>query len=202
MTEQKDSTEQRILDAAHNVFLKKGLEGTRMQEIADNAGINKAMLHYYFRSKQKLFEAIFQDILSHAFPDIKGIIFSDLPFEKKITGFVEKYTQMLVKNPYLPSFILKEINRDPQFLARVIKEQGVNPVEFLAVFEKEMEAGIIRKMDPKEIVINLIALIVFPFAAGPMLNIILFKGNDKLYNEFLISRKHTIVEFVSNSIII
>ncbi len=202
MTEQKDSTEQRILDAAHTVFLKKGLESTRMQEIADTAGINKALLHYYFRSKQKLFEAIFRNILSGAFPDIKGIIFSDLPFEKKIEGFIDKYIDMLVRNPYLPAFILKEIHRDPEFLASALKNQGINPAEILAVFEKEMNAGTIRRMDARHLITSMISLIIFPFAASPILNILLFNGNKKLYREFLVSRKKTVTEFVLNAIII
>ncbi len=202
LTENKDSTEQKILDASHLVFLKKGLDGTRMQEIADTAGINKALLHYYFRSKQKLFEAIFRNIISEAFPNIRGLIFSDLPFEKKVEGFVEKYIDMLVKNPYLPAFILKEINRDPDFLYTTLKNLGIKPAEILVVFEKEMETGRIRNMDSRHLITNIISLIIFPFAASPILNILFFEGNKKSYREFLVSRKKTVTEFILNAIMI
>jgi len=202
MTDQKDSTEQKIIDAAHEVFLKKGLDGSRMQEIANMAGINKALLHYYFRSKQKLFEAIFKNIIAHAFPDIRGIIMADLPVEEKIRGFVEKYIDMMAKNPYIPAFILKEINRDPEFIAGVIRSQGINPADILSMLEKEMAAGTIRKMNPREIMVNLIGLVIFPFAAAPMLNIILFNSNKKAYREFLNDRKITVTEFILNAILI
>ena len=202
MTDQKDSTEQKIIDAAHEVFLKKGLDGSRMQEIANMAGINKALLHYYFRSKQKLFEAIFKNIIAHAFPDIRSIIMADLPVEEKIRGFVEKYIDMMAKNPYIPAFILKEINRDPEFIAGVIRSQGINPADILSMLEKEMAAGTIRKMNPREIMVNLIGLVIFPFAAAPMLNIILFNSNKKAYREFLNDRKITVTEFILNAILI
>ena len=177
--EKKDNTEQKILDAAQLVFIKKGMDGSRMQEIADEAKINKALLHYYFRSKQKLFEAIFKKVFSTAFPKIKSLMLSDLPIEEKIGLFVDKYIDLLLKNPYLPGFILKEINRDPDFFASIIQNQGINPREIFAMFEREMDAGNIRKMDPRDLMVNIIALSIFPIAAKPLLRIILFEGDKK-----------------------
>ena len=103
----KDTTEEKILDAAQTVFTRKGMDGARMQEIANEAGINKALLHYYFRSKQKLFEAIFKQVFKQIFPDIKAFIHSEIPLEKKLGIFVEKYIDLLMKNPFLPSFSLQ-----------------------------------------------------------------------------------------------
>jgi len=198
----KDNTEQKILDAAQNVFMKKGMDGSRMQEIADEAGINKALLHYYFRTKQKLFEAIFKQLIKKAFPSIKELIFSTIPIEEKIGIFVDKYLDLLIKNPYLPMFILKEINRDPQFLASVIKGQGANPDEVLKVFEKEMEKGTIRRMDPRHLFINILGLSIFPVAARPLMTEIFFDGNKGDYKKFLRERKDTVKEFILNSIMI
>ena len=198
----KDNTEQKILDAAQNVFMKKGMDGSRMQEIADEAGINKALLHYYFRTKQKLFEAIFKQLIKKAFPSIKELIFSTIPIEEKIGIFVDKYLNLLIKNPYLPMFILKEINRDPQFLASVIKGQGANPDEVLKVFEKEMEKGTIRRMDPRHLFINILGLSIFPVAARPLMTEIFFDGNKGDYKKFLRERKDTVKEFILNSIMI
>jgi len=198
----KDNTEERILDAAKSVFIRKGMDGARMQEIADEAGINKALLHYYFRTKQKLFETIFKQAFGQIFPDIKTLIHSELPIEKKLGIFIEKYISLLQQNPFLPSFILKEISRDPEFLASVIKKQGVNIRELFQMLETEIKAGKIRKMDARDLIINILGLSIFPFAAGPLMIIMFFEKDQKAYKNFLIRRKETVKEFILNSILI
>ncbi|MGC9353924.1 MAG: TetR/AcrR family transcriptional regulator [Mariniphaga sp.] len=197
----KDNAEDRILEAAQNVFTRKGMDGSRMQEIADEAGINKALLHYYFRTKQKLFEAIFNKVFKQIFPNLDAFIRSQLPFEEKLETFIDKYISLLLKNPFLPAFILKEIHRDPEFLASVIKSTGVNPNAVFSMLEKEMAAGKIRKMDPKELLINILALSVFPVAAKPLMQIMFFENNKKAYNDFLLKRKETVKDFILNSIL-
>ncbi len=198
----KDNTEQKILDAAQQVFIRKGMEGSRMQEIADEAGINKALVHYYFRNKQKLFEAIFNTVFKKAFPSIKAMIISDLPIDEKIGIFIDKYMSLLLKNPYIPMFILKEINRDPEFLASAIRNQGINPSELFAVFENEMEKGNIRKMNPKDLLINMLALSIFPIAGRPLMAEMFFDGDKNAYKTFLNERKITVRDFILNSIMI
>ena len=198
----KDNTEEKILNAAHEVFIKKGMDGTRMQEIADTAGINKALLHYYFRTKQKLFEAIFKKVFKQIFPKIEKFVFSERPIEEKIATFLDSYIDILLKNPFLPTFILKEINRDPGFLASVIKNQGINPNQVFAMFKKEMELGNIRKMDPRELLVNLLGLSIFPFAAKPLMQIMFFDNDKKAYNNFLKQRKETVKKFVLDAILI
>jgi TetR/AcrR family transcriptional regulator len=198
----KDSTEQKILDAAHEVFIHKGMDGSRMQEIATQAGINKALLHYYFRTKQKLFEAIFKQVFKQVFPGIKELLYADVPIEKKIGAFIEKYMDLLLKNPYLPMFILKEINRDPEFLASVIKSQGIHPEEVFTIFEKEMDKGTIRRMNPKDLLINMLALSIFPIAGRPLMTEMFFDGDAEAYKNFLAERKNTVKEFILNSILI
>ncbi len=198
----KDNTEERILDAAQSVFIQKGMDGTRMQEIADTAGINKALLHYYFRTKQKLFEAIFKKIFSGAFPSIKDFLLSDTPIEEKLEVFIERYIDLLLKNPFLPIFILKEINRDPDFMIMTLKSGGVNPSEILDIFEEEMHKGNLRKMEVREILINTIGLCIFPFAAKPLLLNMFFENDKNAYKQFLVNRKTTVKDFVLNSILI
>lgn len=198
----KDNTEQKILDAAHDVFIRKGMDGSRMQEIANEAGINKALLHYYFRTKEKLFEAIFRQVFKQVFPGIKELIYAEVPIDIKIGIFIEKYMELLLKNPYIPMFVLKEINRDPEFLATVIKNQGVSPTEVFAIFEKEMDKGTIRRMNPKDLLINMLALSIFPIAAKPLMKIMFFDNDTEAYKNFLLERKDTVKEFVLNSILI
>lgn len=198
----KDNTEEKILNAAKTVFIQKGMDGSRMQEIADKAGINKALLHYYFRTKQKLFEAIFKTVFNQIFPNIMGMVHSELPIEEKLGIFIDNYINLLQKNPFLPTFILKEINRDSVFLATVIKSNGINPKEIFEMFEKEMEAGKIRKMNPRDLMINILSLSIFPFAAKPLIKIMLFDDDKKAYNDFLKKRKDTVKEFILYSILI
>lgn len=198
----KDNTEEKILIAAQSVFIEKGMDGARMQEIANHAGINKALLHYYFRTKQKLFEAIFKKVFKSILPNIMEMVHSDLPIEKKLGIFIEKYIELLLKNPFVPTFILKEMNRDPGFLAATIKSSGIQPVEILAMFEREMEAGNIRKMDPRDLMANILGLSIFPIAAGPLLNILFFDNNKQEYERFIQKRKETVKIFILNSIML
>jgi TetR/AcrR family transcriptional regulator len=203
MTElKKDNTEEKILTAAQSVFIKKGMDGSRMQEIADEAGINKALLHYYFRSKQKLFEAIFSTVFNQIFPDIRNLLYSEKPFVEKLSVFIEKYIDLLLKHPFLPSFILKEINRDPEFLATIMKKQGINPSEIVELIDQEMKNGKIRKMDPRELMINILSLCIFPFAARPLMQIMFFNNDQKAYKKMLIQRKDTVKDFILNSILV
>lgn len=119
------STEEKILLAARKVFLNKGMDGARMQDIADEAGINKALLHYYFRSKDKLFEHIFLEVASSMLPRIFTIFQSDDPLFVKIEKFCETYISQEIKTPYVPIFILNEVNRQPQaFLKKVLGSTG------------------------------------------------------------------------------
>lgn len=198
----KENTEDRILNAARQVFMKKGMDGSRMQEIADEAGINKALLHYYFRSKQKLFEAIFRNVFSKAFPDIREIFMSDQTIDKKLAAFIDRYISLLINNPYLPGFLLREGNRAAGLIPGILDSIGRIPLEISDILLKEMKAGNIRTMDPGELIINIIALSIFPFAARPLIETVFFERDSNSYQEFLEKRRITIKEFVLSSILI
>lgn len=198
----KDNTEDKILAAAQNVFIQKGMDGARMQEIANEAGINKALLHYYFRTKEKLFEAIFKKVFNKILPNVMLMVESDKPIEQKLGVFIESYIDLLQKNPFLPTFILKEMNRNPDLLASMIKNTGVNPSKIFTMFEREMDAGRIRRMDPRDLMINILSMSIFPIASKPLMTIMFFENDKKAYNEFINSRKLSVKEFVLNSIML
>jgi len=198
----KDNTEEKILNAAQTVFIHKGMDGARMQEIANEAGINKALLHYYFRTKQKLFDAIFKKVFSQILPNLMEMVHSELPFEEKLGIFLEKYMTLLQKNPFLPTFVLKEMNRDPEFLATILKSNGIHPNQIFMMFDNEMKAGKIRKMDPREILVNILGLCIFPVVARPLLTIMFFENDKNAYKEFINGRKKSVKEFILNSILI
>lgn len=161
------STEQRIREAAGAIFQRKGLAGARMQEIADAVGINKAMLHYYFKSKEQLFQAVFDEVLGQLFAVLAQALGGELPLLEKIPKVVADYTAFLQRNPQVPVFVLNELATNPE---RVLVRAAPPWLErFAAQVAAEVRAGTIRPIDPRELLINILALCVFPFAAQPML---------------------------------
>jgi AcrR family transcriptional regulator len=110
---QDGTTEEKILIGARKVFIAKGMAGARMQDIADEAGINKALLHYYFRSKEKLFEQIFKELSFQFLPRVNAIFESDRPLFEKIEMFCGEYISKMIENPFIPLFIVNEMNKQP-----------------------------------------------------------------------------------------
>lgn len=202
MEPKKDSAESKILEAAKNVFVTKGMEGARMQEIADEAGINKALLHYYFRSKEKLFEAIFSEIIKFAFPEISRIIQSEEPIVTKIEKVVDAYIDLLIKHPFIPAFVMKELNRDPSGLFKMVLKYGFNPLVIFDQIQISMDRGEIIPMKPIQLVANIVSMCVFPFAARPVLSYVIFKDDEKGIEAFYAERASVIKQFVINAIVI
>lgn len=200
MDTKKDNTEEKILDAATTVFVRKGMDGARMQEIADEAGINKALLHYYFRSKDKLFDAIFGKIIDFAFPKIGQILQSDMDFKSKVEQAIDTYIDLLLKYPYLPGFILKEINRDPSVFFKLIMKHGFNLKPMLNIISDAMDRGEIVCMKPEHLVVNVIGLCVFPFAAKPVVSFVAFNEDKVATQAFLEERKQEVKQFVLRAI--
>ena len=202
METKKDNTEEKILEAAQQVFISKGMEGARMQEIADKAGINKALLHYYFRTKERLFEAILSEIIKFAFPKLSGILQSEKSIVTKIEEVVDAYVDLLRRHPFIPAFILKEINRDPSGLFKMVVKYGFN---FQVVFDQVQQAidrGEIKPIRPQHLVTNIVSLCVFPFAARPILQYVIFKDNQQELQAFYAERAQVIKEFVIDAIVI
>lgn len=202
METKKDSTEDKILEAAKNVFVAKGMEGARMQEIADEAGINKALLHYYFRSKEKLFEAIFSKIIQFAFPEITRIAQSNEPFISKIEQVVDAYIDLLIKHPFIPGFIMKELNRDPSGLFKLVVKFGLNPQVIFDQIQLAMDRDEIIQMQPRHLAANIISMCIFPFAARPLVSFVLFKDDQVALDAFYAERAEVIKKFVIAAIVI
>jgi AcrR family transcriptional regulator len=200
MNLQETDTEQLIVNAARKVFFSKGFDGARMQEIANEAGINKALLHYYFRSKDKLFEAIFFNAFQQFIPRIMENMKADISFEEKITAFVENYVSLLIQIPQLPGFVLTEINRNPERIAEMLGKMGVMPSFILEMIQQEVDKDNIRAVNPRHLLANIIALCVFPFAARPLFQIVLCDNEAKKYDVFLEERKKEISRFIIQSI--
>ncbi len=181
------------MEAAEEVFIEEGISGARMQQIADRAGINKAMLHYYFRSKDKLFQLIFAHKMAQFVPKIESAVQdSNKNTIEKLDMFVENYLEMLRKNPGLPMFILATMNRNPEFAKAINIQLGKVVVELL---EKEMDKGSIKRVDPHQFMLTLIGMCIFPFVARPIFTHA-FGIDQPKYNQMLTERHIHVKQYI------
>lgn len=199
---QKDkTTEEKILDAARKVFIRKGMDGARMQDIADEAGINKSLLHYYFRSKDKLFGMIFKETAGKLFPKFELVLNSDLNYFDKIRKIVENYLDVITEIPYMPLFVLNEMNRNKNVdMHAFFKKQRVVVVDkFVQLTEKEIAAKRIKKISPSQLLMNTMSMCIFPFIARPIIDA-LWQIDELKFKELINHRKKDIADFVIDSI--
>lgn len=195
-------TETRILDAAHRVFVRRGVAAARTQEIADEAGVNKALLHYYFRSKEKLSDAVFLQAAGRLFPQMLGALSSDLPLRDKLQAAINAEMDALDASPFLPGYILCELRADPERLSALLHE--TLPVEqararMFATLQRqidaEVEAGRLRPIQPQTLLVALISQLIFPHAAAHMLEVA--AGLDEAArNELADWRRHELADFL------
>ncbi|MBN2665760.1 MAG: TetR/AcrR family transcriptional regulator [Bacteroidales bacterium] len=201
MTEVEKQTEERIFESATEVFIEKGMDGARMQDIANHAGINKALLHYYYRTKDHLFDAVFDKLATVMFSRFSFVFDEKASLEEKIRFFFREHISFLQKNPRLPAFILNEINRNPARMKKLLQRFSVN--EFWNTLERLHHDELIRYNITREIMPQLMtsiaAISIFPFAAKGIMEV-LFKKAGYDYNEYLEERKDFAADFVIRAI--
>jgi len=166
---EKITTEEKIFEAAREIFHHKGYDGARMYEIAEKANINKSMLHYYYRSKDKLFEKVYQLSLMRVMPQLVSLLNKDLPLEKKLHLFVKEYLTIIKNNPDIPSFIIRELNTDPSRIQVFFQEQIAKKVQpFIKQLREAAARGEIKRdLAPEQVIINTMSLVLFPFIGKP-----------------------------------
>lgn len=201
-------TEQRILDAARAVFLRRGTAGARMQEIAREAGVNQALLHYYFRSKEGLSNAVFAQFAARIFPALAQTLGADISLDEKIDRLVAVYLENLSRNPYLPGYIISELHHHPERVESLFASAlGAPPSGVMspllrklgAQIDAEVAAGTMRPIAPEQFAINLISLCIFPFAARPMLRVVLGMDDDA-FARFIEQRRTELPAFFRNAL--
>ncbi len=196
------STEDKIVEAARVVFLKKGYAGARMQDIADEAGINKALLHYYFRNKERLFEVIFKEALGKLLPIVNDIVRSDqLGFYKKLEAFIHAYISMAIENPFIPLFILNEMQSNQEhFLKHVFTDYKKLPFKkFAATIQEAVDEKLIQPVEPLQLLMHILSLCLFPFLARPMFQKVMHIS-DPRYQKMMEARKAEVTAFVIRSL--
>jgi AcrR family transcriptional regulator len=201
-------TETRILNAARAVFVRRGTAGARMQEIAEEAGVNQALVHYYFRSKDQLAQAVFRDVVVRTAPLLVAAFTSadDLPIQ--VEHFVHAYIDAVRQSPFIPGYILAELYFNPERIATFAAEvAGSQPSIVMSSFVRQLDKqlrqqaaiGAMRSIRPEQFLVNLMALCAFPFAARPVLRTV-FAQDDAAFNRFLDERRAELPDFIMNAL--
>ncbi len=176
-----NSTEEKILAAAKKIFLRDGLQGARMQDIADLACINRSMLHYYFRDKEMLSHQAMKSVISKFISTFKENLNSDLSFEEKVDNYIAAEINLAYNDPDMLIFALHEASKDPNFFKKIIENKHST------IFRKQMkeayENGEITIKNIEEFVIVVSSLCMFPFIAGP-LYMMIFRWDEEKWNSF------------------
>jgi TetR/AcrR family transcriptional regulator len=199
--ESNNSTEEVIKNAARKVFTLKGLDGARMQDIADEANVNKGLLNYYFRSKEKLFMIIFDEAFNALFSETSQILNSENSLQEKILLIIKNDSLTILKNPFLPMFVMNELAKNQHLIEEKINNSPVKLIirNFSKQVESEVKKGTIRNVNGEELFINMTSMIMFPFI-GKNLFQTLFNRNDKSFEALIIKRQVEVAEFILASI--
>ncbi len=163
------STEDRIKEAAKLVFLEKGFDGTTTRDIAQAAGINSALMNYYFRSKEKLFQSIFNDVCTIMFEGMVRIFNQPMSLKDKVSAFIDHEFQLMSDNPNLSNFVMSELHRNPERLYATISLVKQLPESiFTQQVDAALAAGTIRPIDAQHIITMIVANVQFLFISKPL----------------------------------
>ncbi|WP_250255357.1 TetR/AcrR family transcriptional regulator [Chryseobacterium sp. Marseille-Q3244] len=187
------STEEKIKEAARSVFHQKGFAATRTRDIAEEAGINLALLNYYFRSKQKLFDIIMLETLSGFIHHLTTILNDGkTSLEKKIELIASNYINFLSGEPGVPLFIMSELRNNPTGLMGKlpIKDVVLNS-EFIKQYQAAVENEEVTEPNPLQFLMNVMGLVIFPFIAQPLITSI-SKIDNQQFSQMMQKRKKLI----------
>lgn len=185
-------TEQKIVASAEKLFYMKGKAGTSMQDIADDAGINRTLLNYYFRSKDQLFEAVFRKAMSVFVPNLAAMLHSEMSFGEYVPKLIRTVIDAMLENPQIPIFVLQELSSNPERMPQVIREMGIDPALAVSKMQKENHHGTAGFSDPRQIILNLLSMCIFPFAARSVVTEILYQGDNEAYIAAMKERKEVL----------
>jgi len=186
------STEEKFKEAARIVFTKKGYAATKTRDIAEEAGLNLALLNYYFRSKEKLFEIVMIEKVKQLFSFISPALNDPTTsLDEKLDLIAVSYIDMLIANPDLPLFVLSEIRQNPERFGKMVQ---LNGSILKSYFIKQLNEKN-RDVNPVQLFLNFLGMMVFPFVVKP---VILTAGalTEDIYNEMLEERKMLIPKWM------
>lgn len=192
--------ENKIIDAARSVFIEKGYAETSMSEIAARVGINRPALHYYFRTKEKMFQAVFGSIVSSVVPKVfDALTHKEKSISQRVEGIIDAYYALFLENPQLPMFMLRELNRDSDLLINTIQQFNVMDTvhNALASVQEEMNEGKLKKVSLQFTFYNFYSLLIFPFLTKDISTKV-FRNDDKAFRAMLVEWKQNIISQMQN----
>lgn len=190
-----------IIEAAKQVFIRNGYEETTMSDVAREAGMGRTALHYYFRTKEILFDAIIGQLLSGFLPNVSKVLEKGGNMIEKMPEIISLYMEVVLRNKMFPLFLIKEINRDPQYIFAAIRRdsQRIKPIMALvAELEKEMQEGIIRKMPVVDLLTTIASLVVFPILIREPMTELVLDNDSSQFDEYIARRREIVIEMVTN----
>jgi AcrR family transcriptional regulator len=190
------SAEERILQAARTVFLRKGYAAARTRDIAEEAGLNIALLHYYFRSKEKLFEMVMLETLQQfAAGMIEMLNSTKTSLQGKLTILADRYIDLLIRQPELPLFIITEVRNNPDHL---ISKLGIREALMQSVFLQQLAAMSKQsnsKAEPLQLFLSVLGMTIFPFVAKPVVQAV-FGIHDEAFIQKMQERRKLIPAWI------
>lgn len=199
----EQNMEQLILEVAENLFLEKGFAMTTTTEIARVAGCNQALVHYYYRTKERLFDKIFEKKAKMFFTSFMQTNEENIPFEEKLKKSIEAHFNILIENPKFPFLLFNELTTNPKRLNSIKQTLGSIPLEIIGKiqneFQNEIKKGNIRPMNMVDFILTIASLNVFLFVAKPIISGI-FGMSEEDYIEFLELRKQENIRIILNSL--
>ena len=190
------STEEKIKDAAKKIFLEKGFGSATTRDIAECADTNIALVNYYFRSKERLFQEIFRESFSETFLPVARVLNDNLPLEAKIYKFVDHMIELMKRDPLLPMFVLSEMRGENSKICEMLTEMhAVEPNRFIEQLEDEAAKGNIRKVDFAQVEVSLMSMVIFPFISMNMLKMKKNMTTEQFY-QMMDERKKAIPEMI------
>ena len=191
------NSEERIKAAARKVFHQKGYAGTRTRDIAEEAGINHAMVNYYFRSKEKLFGIVMLETMTFFFKGVSTILNNEnTSLEQKIEQVVAKYIDLLLEEPELPTFVFNEVRTNPEpFVENSPIHEALQNSVLARQYAEAVAQGRITEPNLIHTVLNVISLVIFPFIAQPIFTA-LSRTDKEAYKTLMLERKKLIPQWI------
>jgi AcrR family transcriptional regulator len=192
-----------ILDAATKVFTKRGFAAARTEEIAEEAGINRALLHYYYRDKRTMFNLIFEARFKEFFQGVFSIIMSEDDLLNKIRRLIDHEITTLLTHPDLARFVITEIALQPEKLIQYGQKMQINPRAFIEAFEVQVqdavESGAIKPISGRQLLMNTMSLCVYPFIAKPIIKTMM-QMDENSFMGMMEERKQGVFQFIRSSL--
>lgn len=192
-----NQAELRILEAAEKLFYSKGKQGASMQEIADEAGITRTSLNYYYRTKDKLFDAVFRNAMSQFVPRLAELMQTTDSLSEYFPQMAEIIIDTMIDHPQIPVFVLAELTSNPGRVPQMMGELGIHPVQAMQKLAGDDRLSRLS-MDPRQVMMSMLAMCIFPFAAKPMLVSIMYQGDEEAFIEAMKQRKKIIPQMIES----